>query len=273
MNEQTFTLPSGCQIALRQIMLREENMLAEAIKAKRGSTMQSLYKVLNECTVEIVEPGPYEFLSSGGRPDWNNMLAGDMMATMIHLRVLSYKEREIYTVFNVPCQQCGRKDSYEINLYEDMIWRDLSEEGRKKLINKEPFEVSINDTLIKFHMVTGNTQNKVDKLTRQFPGRPVSAGLRARIESVENVDVAHIMDWLDGGNNEKYTGLSSDDAEALRDAFDLVECGIDTEVELCCPDGHEFLIDLPFGVGFLAPSKEIQRRKFERRRGKTFSVG
>lgn len=271
MREETYTLPSGCQITLRPIMLREENLLADAMKNKRTNLLAVLRKVLDACTIEIADPGPYEDLTAGGRPDWRVMLSGDQFATMIHLRILSYSERETYVVSNVPCAVCGRRDDYEVNLYEDLMWRELDEDGKQHLRTGEPFCATIQERVVQFHQSTGKTEDRTLRLHEQYPHRPVSSGLRARIASVEGVDVAHVMDWLDGGDSDRYPGLTSDEAGQLRDAFDRIDCGIDTEVELTCPDGHEFVIDLPFGAGFLAPAREIQRRRRARRRGKASS--
>ena len=106
----------------------------------------------------------------------------------------------------------------------------------------------------------------------------MAANLRARLVDVEGVDRREWMDWLDGNNgtSSKFAGLSSEESEALRDAYDAADGGIDTDVEITCQRPackRRFTIALPFDQGFLLPNKGIRARKRARRLGQDSSDG
>lgn len=282
MQRETFSLPSGATIELWQIRLAEENALAAGMSRSSGEAQQqkTLSDVLTACTEQIVDPGPYNFLKPGDKPNWRKMLSGDRMATMILLRVLSYRDREMYNVSGVQCPRCGRRSDYEINLFEDLVWRDLEPEARERLEEGRPFELRIGNAMIEYTFGTGETQELATALAEQYPDRAVSAGMRSRILDVhldgaaEPIPRARIIDWLDG-TGDTYEGLTSDDAEEIRMVLEDIECGIDTDVELICAGvgcGHEFVVQLPFD-GMFAPRSGARRKQNKRRRGRGSSAG
>jgi len=279
MQRETFSLPSGAKIELRQIRLAEENALAAGMAKSSGEQQQQqiLSDVLTACTERIVDPGPYHFLKPGDKPNWRKMLSGDRVATMILLRVLSYRDRDRYHVGGVRCPACGRRSDFEVNLFEDLVWRDLDPEARELLEQGKALQISLGDARITFTFATGETQELATALAEQHPDRAVSAGMRSRILDVcldgsdEPIPRARIMDWLDG-TGDTYEGLTSDDAEEIRAALDEVDCGIDTDLELTCPGvgcGNEFAVQLPFD-GMFAP--RTGSRKSKRRRGRVCSA-
>lgn len=281
MQRETFTLPSGAKIELRQIRLAEENALAAGMAKSAGESQQqkTLSDVLTACTEQIVDPGPYRFMTAGDKPNWRKMLSGDRMATMILLRVMSYRDREIYSVAGIRCPACRRRSDFEINLFDDLVWRDLDQDARGHLENGQPFELRIGDAVILYTFGTGETQEMATALAEQHPDRAVSAGMRSRILDVhldgadEPIPRARIMDWLDG-TGDTYEGLTSDDAEEIRAALEAVECGVDTDIELVCPGvgcGHEFAVQLPFD-GMFAP-RTGARKNSKRRRGRGSLAG
>jgi len=263
----TVKLESGVVLAMRQLTLADENFMAEAKKQRRGNALtRAMQEVLERCTAEVVDPGPYQFLDAHGKADWHRMCAGDRIKAMLELRKLSYTDGEVYTVENVTCP-CSYVWDHDFNIDEDLTYQPLSEESAELLREGKPFEVKIDNRLVQFRLQSGETEELFDKLKRQKPGRKMAAGLRSRIVGVEGLEARDIMDWLDGNNgqSEKYPGLSSDDAEQLRDAFDAADCGVDTEVEAECPDCGRFVrFDLPFD-GILLPGKKIRERKRARR--------
>lgn len=271
MRQETFTLPSGCQIKFRQITLAEENILISAAKSKKAATQQTVIDdVLSACAMEVVDPGPYNFLTIGGKPAWPRMLAGDRFVSLLQLRILSYKQREMYTVPGVRCPACNHRWDYQINLLEDLYYREASEEDLEHLRTNEPFAVTIADKVVTFGHATCDLETKVSKLEEQNPGRSMASLMRARILDVDGIERRDILDWLDGNNGQSkdFSGLTSEEADELREAFDEHNCGVDTEVEADCPScGESFQFILPFDSGFLLPGQKIRERRKQRRRG------
>jgi hypothetical protein len=275
MKTTAVSLPSGLGLTLRAVSLAEESIFAEAARSKGGHNVfvQALYKVLSACSPSVNNPGPYPALATGGRADWAKMLLGDRIAAMLHLRALSYRDGNIYTLEKVPCPACRERKTHTVDIFEQLVWAPLSPESAERFRAGQPFEVEIQDRKVSFGLGTGLTEELSDKLDRQNPGRIVATSMRARILDVEGIDRRDILDWLDGcaGRGGKFEGLSSQEADDLRDAFDRADCGVDTDVELTCRCGNEFVMQLPFGEGFFAPAEAIKARRAERRLGKDAS--
>ena len=260
-------LPSGASVELRPLTIADENYMAQAKRSRKGRSLdQALEQVLDRCTVRVADAGPYGFLTEGGRADWHRMLSGDRVEAMFALRKLSYKEGNLYVVENVTCPACKNVWDHEFNVDEDMFHQPLSEESRERYQAGTPFEVTVDGRVVQFQLQDGSTEDLFDKMRKQKPDRRMAAGLRSRIKDVEGIERRDIMDWLDGANgaSKKFHGLTSADAEVLRDAFNAVDCGVDTEVEAECPEcGRLVRFDLPFDSMF-APGRSIRARKRER---------
>ena len=270
MKTDIFLLSSGVEIEFRQIMLREESFLAKHSRSRKMKRDKLLSEVMNMCCNGVVNPGPYPFLKEGDKPQWEEMLRGDRFIAMLKLRMLSYRDGHEYDV-DLRCPMCNEKFTDIINLRDDLHIQNLPAESVAKIKSGEPFETTIAGKKVYFHLPLGKTEKLADKILRQNPGRDMAAAIRARIVDVEGVERRDILDWLDGqGGGGKFEGLTSDDAEDLRNAFDSVDGGVDTEIEAECPAtdcGHIWDYDLPFDKIFM-PSREIRERRRKLRRGK-----
>lgn len=265
----TITLPSGCQAEIRPIKIAEENILASAYGRGAAQIARGLERVLAACVTSIPEPGIYgEFIQSGGAADWRRMLAGDKFVAMLELRKISYRDGAKFTIFDSECPAGCPTADYEIDLDTDIIRRDLDAVSAAAFQDNTPFSCEVAGKLVTFNMVTGATEEMVQKLQQQNPERKISCAMRARILDVSGVDRRDILDWLDGANgtSKRFEGLSSQEGEELRDIFDQHECGIDTDVPIeCMHCGRTYTVPLPFDGGFLMPSKGIRQRKRARR--------
>jgi hypothetical protein len=265
MRQELITLPSSCQILFRQLLIRDESRMASARNKKGANLDKTLTEVMTDCAVEIVDEGPYNFLSAGGKPNWDMMAKGDRFGTMIDLHCLSYREGHLYE-FELRCPHCNQKFGWEVNLKTDLLRQPFPEESISRMKTGEPFEVTIDGKLVKYTVALGKTEHTYTLLCEQYPEREMAAALRARIVSVEGVEPRHYMDWLDGNNGEKgckYPGLSSEEGEELRDAFDRVDGGVDTALEAQCTVAtckQWFDYTLPF-TGMFLPGKGISKRR------------
>ena len=258
---EIFDLPSGAKIEFRGLTLKEENLLASARGRKQETALD---RVLSACVVEVHDPGPYKNL--GQSPDWDKMLQGDRFVAMVKLRVISYREGEEYS-FRAQCPDCGARSEQTVNLNTELPITPLSEEARAAMSSEEPFTIEIAGKTVTFSLSYGSHAKRFEKLREQNPKRPMAAALRSRILDVEDLERRDIMNWLDGEAGG-FDGLTSDEAEDLRDALDQVDCGIDTEVEVECPKcWSSFALSLPFDDGFFLPRRGQRKRKEKRRLG------
>ena len=268
MKTDIFKLPSGAEIEFRQVMLAEENQIATALKGnakKRGSVIDD---VLSSCVIGVVDPGPYDFLTIGCKPNWDKMASGDKYFSLFKLRCLSYTDGNLFE-FPVRCQdpECRKKITYEINLDTDLQVEYLSDESKEKIKNGEPFEMIIDDKKVTFGIMTGETEAKYKKLCKQHPERESAAIMRSRIIDVEGLERGQIMDWLDGdnGRSKTFTGLTSDNAEEIRAAFEYVDCGVDPDIIIECSEcGEDIEVKVPF-MNILMPGRRIKEQKKKRR--------
>jgi len=260
---ETFDMPSGAKLEFRALTIRDENRLASS----RGKSMEkTLNRVISDCTVTVVDPGPYSHLSAGGSVDWNKMLQGDRFVAMFLLRLLSYKDGDEYA-FKAQCPACNRREFQTINLRDELPIQDLTDEARETFKNGGLFSVTVDGKEVKFRLPLVEDTHRLEKMTEQNPDRDMAVAMRLRIKEVEGLEASEILDWLDGGK----TGdpLPSQEAEVLREAFDEVDCGIDTDVEIQCRCGAFFDVSLPFDAAFFLPSraKGKQKQKVGRRLG------
>lgn len=255
---ETFDLPSGAKIEFRALTLKEENILASSRGRRQHSALD---RVLSACVVQVHDAGPYKDL--GQKPDWDKMLQGDRFVAMIRLRVISYREGEDYQ-FKTTCPDCKKRTEQSINLLSELPVRPLSEEAMEAMVNGAPFTAEIAEAKVTYSLSFGEHAKRAEKLREQNPKRTMAAALRSRILEVEGVDKRDILDWLDGEHGD-FPGLTSDDAEDLRDAFDRVDCGIDTEIEVECPSCWAvWSLSLPFDDGFFLPQRGRKKRRQER---------
>lgn len=259
-------LPSSMSVELRQLTLREENYLAAASRSRRGSQEKMLVDVVDKCTVRVVDPGPVPKARPDERPRWNDMLAGDFFGALIALRKLSYREGAEYDIdLKCPVRTCNNSFGWTVDLDKDLLVKTLPEESAAALREGRPLTVEIAGKLVHFHLGMVSDADFQEKLDKRFPGRDMACMLRTRIDKVEGVDSADLMNWLDGEGKGPHEGLTSDEAEDLRSEFYRVDCGIDTEIEVECTRSqcrNVFRLDLPFD-GILTPGRaQASKRKF-----------
>ncbi len=276
MRTETIALPSGAAITLRQISLKEENYLAGALRSRRANQDKVLVDVVNRCCQGFEEPGPYPWAEGGGKVNWQEMLQGDLIAAMIGLRKLSYREGKDYEIdVKCPNRVCNHKFGYIIDLDKDLFFQKLSEESARKLREDETFTVKIGGKTVHFKLGYVKDDQFHEKLEKRFPGRGMATMLRTQIVRIDEVDSKDMMNWLDGEGNGPYEGLLADDAEDMREAFFAVDCGVDTEVEVECSRsacGNVFNMDLPF-EGMLSPGRTMARKRKMRRQTEMRDAG
>jgi len=228
--------------------VREERVLADRKLAKSGGQLDEL---LTSCWEETTEPGPYAF---AGRPDWGGVLQGDRFFTLLMIRALTYGPEY---AFAVSCRNdaCRARIEWEVDLTKLPV-RSLSQESRAAFIAGNRFETTLPDAgkRVGFKLLTGDDERKLPGLQRSAPDRLLSSVLAYRVLDIEGVDPKDKRQFLED--------LTLRDADFLVDEFDRVDCGVDTTIEVECPECQETQeVDLPFDSAFFLPGKERTARR------------
>jgi hypothetical protein len=230
--------------------VREERILADRKLAKHGGQMDEL---LSSCWEETLDPGPYA-LADGAKLDWGKVLQGDRFFALLMVRALTYGAQY---AFGVGCKNdaCRARIEWEVDLTKLPV-RQLSDESRAAFAAANRFATTLPDAgrRVTFKLLTGEDERELPALQRATPDRVLSAVLTFRVLEVEGVDAK--------GKRQFLEDLSMRDADFLVDEFDRVDCGVDTTIEIECPECLQTQeVELPFDRGFFLPGRERTARR------------
>jgi len=230
------TCPSGLAGEIRKLKVKEENLLADVKKMRSGV---GLNDVLRSIWTATHDSGPYK-LDDGEPPDFNKVLMGDHFYATVYMRVASIGPEY---AFKTQCtnQFCRQPFEWELDLTKLPVQK-LSDESRKIFTTDNRFEAVVPSTGTKvwFKLLLSDAQQRFNKARREQAHRMATMAMRMQLIEVEGVDKRKLNDWIDD--------LDTDDASALREAFDAAGCGIETTIEVECPSCDQiFEIELPLG--------------------------
>ncbi|MBM4776232.1 MAG: hypothetical protein GQE15_00895 [Archangiaceae bacterium] len=241
------TCPSGLSGRVRGLQVREERVLANRALAESGGQLDEL---LRSCWSETVDAALYAF---GDNPvDWGAVLQGDRFFALLMIRTRTYGPDY---GFGASCRNCRARIEWDVDLTKLPV-RPLSAEGRAAFLAGNRFETTLPDAgkRVWFKLLTGDDERKLPALQRAAPDRLLSAVLAYRVLDVEGVDPKDKRAFLED--------LTLRDADFLVDEFDRVDCGVDTTIEVECPECREVQdVDLPFDSAFFLPGKERTARR------------
>lgn len=241
MAERDIICPSGFAGRLRGLKAKEFRLLSNRKRAKSGELYDD---ILEACWLETTEEGPYKPRVSG-RPDWPMILVGDRFTALLKLRMATYPEEKY--AFQVKCSSCGEKIDWELDL-DDLPVKPLSPESFERFVSGSPFETHMRDKLIRFRLGIGKDEVQSARFLRGGSPDPLRA-LALRIIEIEGVEDRKKVEWLED--------LDLPEHQALVAAFDEVDCGVETNIEVECQEcGGIVPVDLPFGQDFLMPKKQ-----------------
>jgi hypothetical protein len=249
---EIITCPSGLTGRIRGMKVREERILSDRKLAKSGGQVDQL---LTACWEETLDPGPYDFGESD--IDWGKVLQGDRFYALLQVRAQTYGPDYH---FAVACQNdaCRQRIDWEFDL-NDLPVRALSDESRAAFIGDNRFEATLPDAGVKvwFRLLTGEDERKLPALRRRAGEQLLSAMLAFRVSEVEGVAPRDKKAFLED--------LTLRDADFLVDEFDRVDCGVDTTIEVECPECFSVQeVELPFDRTFFMPGKERTARRRDR---------
>jgi len=244
--------PAGLSGRIRPLQGRGELILANRKLARSGAQVAQL---LRACWTETLDPGPYAF--AGEIINWDDVLQGDRFYALLQIRALTYGAEY---AFKVQCVEdaCRARFEWELSL-NDLSVRPLTPELRDAFLAGNRFETTLPDSgrRVWFRLLTGREERRLPKLRRQAPNQMLASLLALRVVEVEDVEDRRKRAYLDD--------LSMRDADALLDAFDAVDCGVETTIEVECPECFGLQdVELPFERTFLMPGRGREQRRRDR---------
>jgi hypothetical protein len=237
------TCPSGLIVDARKLRVAEANILADKQAAQRGT---SLDQMLTNVTEHVVDPGPYQLVH--GKLNWEQCLTGDRYYAQMMVRVETHGKN---FEFKVPCSVCGRPIEWELSLL-DLPVKPLKEADRQTFIAGNKFRDQGPDGLFyEFHLLTGESEKKAQQILKSNRTTRMTASLLARVDAVESKE-----DRRKHLNDLDFT-LALD----LIDMLDSHDCGVDTSLEVECPDCSAVSeVTLPLDQkSFWMPSRRAMR--------------
>ncbi len=216
------TLPSGIEATIREMTATEEGFLASQKMLKSGEAFE---KILRNCVIEK-------------DVDLDNLLVGDRYYLMLAIRRLTYGDD--YD-FKVRCASCGQTFNMSVNLAELPIKKLEGDPDATHTIT-----LPRTGKKVTFRLLRGRDEKKIATTLRKTPQEIIRLSL-----------LLHTM-AVDGSENfsEKFfETLPGADSQYYRKEIDAVTCGVDTVVEVECPEcDNEFEVQLPISENFFFPN-------------------
>lgn len=230
-----FELPCGylapdgvlhTSVIVREISGHEEDMLGS--KAIPGG--KKLAALLTRCTEQV---GPFSSKEKIAEII-QDLPVGDRVFLLFAIRRVTLGD--MYP-FEEKCPECERMSVYTVSLAEMEIKKMPTPE-------KRVYDIKLpSGKTARFHVMTGREEEKMQNLDKSLDG--VSLALLARLDLLDDKPptLAEVK------------GLGMRDRNALRDAFQEVEGGVETSVEVTCSAcGHEFEREMSVDRSFFSPS-------------------
>ena len=126
-------------------------------------------------------------------------------------------------------EACQARFEWELDLGEHTV-RTLSDASRSAFTQGNRFETRLPDAGLRvwFRLLNGADERKLPQLRKTAGDRMLSAMLAWRVLEIEGVPEKDKRRFLED--------LSLRDADFLVDEFDRVDCGVDTAIEVECPE-------------------------------------
>ena len=260
--------PSGLSGRIRGMKVREERVLADrklatpahiagAAQNARTAGRSTSYSAPAGRRRSTPDPTTSERRSSTGA----RCSRGDRFYALLQIRALTYGPEYAFAV-NCGSDGCRARIEWEFDLRE-LPCRPLSEESRAAFSDGNRFETVLPDAgkRVWFRLLTGSDERRLPQLRRSAGDKLLSAMLAFRVSEVEGVEARERRKFIEE--------LTMRDADFLVDEFDRVDCGVDTAIEIECPECFATQeIDLPFERTFFMPGRERAARR--RDRGSSF---
>lgn len=224
--------PAEHKVEMRKMKVSEEDILTDIQLTKQGKSFDRLLEACIKSDLPL-----------------KKMLIGERVFLLIKLRIIS--KGKIYEA-RLKCGDCTESFLIDINLEKLEI----------KKLNKKNLELDDNGRYIfwtdplpilkkkfKLRLLTGDDEDKLMEIRKEYPKQFMSRLLLLRTIEIEGEKIKNINMIRD---------LDSEDSQYLRDIYDEHDCGVDTEIDVICPNCYGTQIaNLPIdNVNFFLPRKK-----------------
>lgn len=241
-SQGVFDLPCGLlapdgelltEVKLKEITGVEEEILA----AKNIPWGKKLTQLLGNCLVQLGPMTDKPLLQRAAR----DLTVGDRAFLMLAIRRVTLGDE---FPFEDQCTECNAKTLFSVNLAELEVKK--MPDPKKRVFD----ETLPSGAVVRFHVMTGKDEEALAKVDVRDT---LSAQILVRVDQVNGAPIS-----LEG-----IKAMSLKDRNHLREAFDRVEGGVQTTLDLTCPScGEEFQTELNVGqTGFFFPSRVRKNSK------------
>ena len=263
--------PSGLRCEARPFKGREIMAIVEALEETESMGNDAMLELLNGTWLSTLDVGPYAKLEGAERkPNWQSeVVKNDLLGLLLSLRVGSFPDGHLYE-FPVRCEGpgCRHRIIWGCNITEHILSRvrELPEPGRRYLESGEPIVHNVAGTEVRFRLPTLQSEVPMLKWIKQMRKRKGPDGRKARRTRKQTVIdrmAAQIIGLEFNGVVQKPTvprahafvmDLDAPDLYDLREAMDLADVQIDSEITVKCDEcDWEFETDIPLTQSFLDP--------------------
>ncbi len=241
--------PSGLRGRIRALAVREANELANAVgtKARLGVTG----KILSGCWEETYEMGPYPF---DGAVTWDRVLQADCDFLLIEIRKVTHGAD--YD-FGVTCseRECRARFDWHVDLNLLPVIR-FDEEDAKLFANGNTYYTKLPESTEKvtFSLPLHSIQKRAGTMKASNRNELITLSLRLRISEIEGVEIHNLPGFI--------TDMPLGVAQELVDLMDEQDCGLDTDIEVVCPECFAVQeMQLPLGREFWYPDTKVKKAR------------
>ncbi len=222
LHTEKVTLPSGLECTIREMTATEEGFLASQKMLKSGEAFE---RILRNCVVEK-------------DIDLDNLLVGDRYYLMLAIRRLTYGDD--YD-FKVRCASCGQTFNMSVNLAELPVKKLEGDPDATHTIT-----LPRTGKKVTFRLLRGRDEKKIATTLRKTPQEIIRLSLFLHTVAV---------DGSENFSEKFFETLPGADSQYYRKEIDAVTCGVDTVVEVECPEcDNEFEVQLPISENFFFPN-------------------
>ena len=203
-----FETPSGIQVSMRSMKLKDEDILTDSQLAKEQKTFDVL---LNSC---VKSDFPLK-----------KMLVGDRLFLLLKLRSISLGSK---VDMEVQCKRCGNNFTEELDLDELEI-KKLDKSKVEYVDGRYYFNIKLPDSgkSVKMRLLTGDDENRLATIKRDYPDEFMSRLTLLRIAEFDGKKIKNIKEIKE---------LSIKDSVYLREVYDEHDCGVMTDIRTDCPN-------------------------------------
>lgn len=219
---------------LREMRGHEEDILMTS----KVSSVEKITQIIGNCLTKLGTITDRAVLQAAA----GKLTIADRVVIVLNLRCLSLKpEYE----FEITCPRCSQSNPAKVALDDLDVWPPQDRRLREYTVNMPSGQSAV------VKIMTAEDELRLDRLGREKD--QVSLALLARIRSL-NGKVPTLADVKDLGIRDRCH---------IRDQYERIEGGVDTDIEIRCPAcRHEFKSTIDVGQpSFFFPRTSVKRER------------